>query len=573
MAAPAPSELTRASTPLSPIFDWFISDALRKDPESLRQARMIVVVVGLLLGIDMVALFSIRWGPSAVPNLPMLPNPIALGLLGLLPLLFSVAFIVRRTDSTRRARHLLPLSVLVMVSYLAYFDGGMQSVMLQWLVLVPLLAALLSGPRVTLQIATATLAVVMAYYGMDLYDVPLPQTMDTLEGPAMRVRVGIVVLGVSTFVAWSFERSRARYTEALKISNLALRSSEQNLRQIAQSIGQALWMYDTSEDRVLFVNDMYERLFGSAQGNLLSDPNAWREAVFAADRDQLPDSADAVDHIYRVRHADGFRWIRHTVYGFRDETLGTTRQIHIAADVTRQVEAEEVREQVFEAMIAAAERERRHLSRELHDETSQSLAALLVGLKALESRTQEPKVADMLGKLRQQTRQIVEELGRLARGLHPAVLDEIGLEAAVRTVASDASGTAALETTVRCEPLPPLPSAVQLAAYRIIQEGVGNIVKHANATVLDVSLFIETSQLIIRIEDDGTGFDAKKPRQLDTLGGLGLLSMRERATQCGGEIAIESSAGMGTTVVARLPLQPETGGAMRRRRADTHEAR
>ncbi len=173
--------------------------------------------------------------------------------------------------------------------------------------------------------------------------------------------------------------------------------------------------------------------------------------------------------------------------------------------------------------------------------------------------------------LRAQLRHVLGEMGRLARGLHPAMLDELGLITAVGRLVDDAREHGRLRVNLRVagfaegEDLT-LPASIALTAYRIVQEALGNVVKHAGASEVDVALSLEGDTLRVRVEDDGRGFDPAAVAQQGGLrGGLGLLSMRERAALQGGNVAVESAAGQGTTVLADLPLFPRANTAEIRR--------
>jgi signal transduction histidine kinase len=210
-----------------------------------------------------------------------------------------------------------------------------------------------------------------------------------------------------------------------------------------------------------------------------------------------------------------------------------------------------------ERLVLAREEERRRLRHDLHDELAPTLAALsLTSARAADRLSSDPENArGLLRTLRDGLRACVGDLRRLAYDLRPPVLDELGLLAAIQERAAQFSSDAGLEVTVRAtEPLPPLPAAVEVATYRIVLEALMNVVRHARASACSVFLSVEPLDdgevLQVTITDDGVGI-ASEARS-----GVGLVSMRERASELGGACAIEPVIPHGTRVTARVPIGP-----------------
>src|SRR5918995_1666028 len=203
---------------------------------------------------------------------------------------------------------------------------------------------------------------------------------------------------------------------------------------------------------------------------------------------------------------------------------------------------EEERRRSGTLAMRAQEEERRRLARDLHDEVNQALTAILLRLEAL-SQDSPPDRVDELAELKRLVNQAMEELLNLARQLRPAALDDHGLMPAIET---QVSTDGAPDT---------LPEDVQTAVYRILQEALANIGRHAGATAVAVDLEVEDERLELRIRDDGAGFD---PSSVvcgtgDGPGaGLGLSGMAERARLAGGELDVRSAPGGGTTVTLRI---------------------
>jgi signal transduction histidine kinase len=206
-----------------------------------------------------------------------------------------------------------------------------------------------------------------------------------------------------------------------------------------------------------------------------------------------------------------------------------------------------------ERIVTAREEERRRLRRDLHDGLGPTLASQTLKLDAamdlIEAKPDEAR--ELLHQLRRQTQTTVADVRRLVYELRPPALDEQGLTGAIRNFAASING---LNVTVDVrDVLPPLPAAVEVAAYRIATEAITNVIKHANATrcvvAIQTSEVSETPEVLrISVADDGIGIDPSHPV------GVGLRSMRERAEELGGTLTIESEADKGTRVAARLPL-------------------
>jgi signal transduction histidine kinase len=215
------------------------------------------------------------------------------------------------------------------------------------------------------------------------------------------------------------------------------------------------------------------------------------------------------------------------------------------------------RARLLDRVIAVQEDERRRLSRDLHDETGQSLTSLLVGLRAVGEAPTLEAARDQAAVLRQIATRTLDEVRRVARGLRPRVLDELGLVAAVEQHAAEYGQAHGMAVDVKARGLGPgrLPPAVETTLYRIVQEGLTNAATHGQARSVAVVLQRAADGVHVMISDDGLGFD---PAALSGAGAarapLGLRGMKERATLLGGAVTVESAPGEGTTVDVRLPL-------------------
>jgi signal transduction histidine kinase len=247
------------------------------------------------------------------------------------------------------------------------------------------------------------------------------------------------------------------------------------------------------------------------------------------------------------------------------------RQLGVAVENARLWEGlkqrDRLRRQFLEQAIAAQEEERKRIARELHDQVGQALTSLLLGLSTLEGEVDESEgrmhnpahlqdlkaiVADTLNSVRD-----------LALGLRPSVLDDLGLVPAVRRTVRTYSAHYGLSIdfqTLGLEGIR-LPPSIETALYRIVQEALTNVARHANANRVSVLLEARASAVSLIVEDDGCGFEVgqllRGPADKQW---LGLYGMQERAELLGGRLTVESAPGVGTTIFVRVPLGDGPGG-------------
>src|SRR5438034_4807516 len=218
----------------------------------------------------------------------------------------------------------------------------------------------------------------------------------------------------------------------------------------------------------------------------------------------------------------------------------------IAVDLSRRVARDALRR-----VVAGQELERQRLARELHDETGQALTSILLGLKAVEEAGTPADTEAAAEQLRELVVATLQDVRRLAVELRPKALDDFGLVAALERLASTFSETTGI--TVDLEATlggTRLSEEVETTLYRILQEALTNIVKHARARKVSIILVRREGKVTALVEDDGEGFDPDAVRA----DGLGLLGMRERVTLVDGRLTLESSAGAGTTLAVEVPL-------------------
>jgi len=217
----------------------------------------------------------------------------------------------------------------------------------------------------------------------------------------------------------------------------------------------------------------------------------------------------------------------------------------VAVELSRLVQRD-----VLHRVVVAQEAERRRLARELHDETGQALTSILLGLKAVEDAPDDAARRDAVGELRELVRSTLQDVRQLAVELRPTALDDFGLVPALERLTETFAESTAIRVDFEAALDERLPPDVETALYRIVQECLTNIVKHARASQVSIVVARRLSSVTAVIEDDGVGFDLATAREA----GLGLVGMRERVGLLGGRMTIESSPEAGTTCFVEVPL-------------------
>jgi len=234
-----------------------------------------------------------------------------------------------------------------------------------------------------------------------------------------------------------------------------------------------------------------------------------------------------------------------------------------AARLEEAQKQEELKGELFRRVVDAQESERQRIARDLHDETGQALTAIGMGLRGLSTALTNNRNRDQaiktLRHLETLAADSLHELQRLIADLRPSHLDDLGLPAALRWYAGIVQERTGLKIMVDIEGDELLiSSALKIAVFRIVQEALNNITKHAQAKDVYIKLEYRPKHVVVSIRDDGVGFDLDTVRMSRTRRpSLGLAGMQERAALVKGEVSIQSSPGQGTLVEAKLPLYSE----------------
>jgi len=236
------------------------------------------------------------------------------------------------------------------------------------------------------------------------------------------------------------------------------------------------------------------------------------------------------------------------------------------AQLAEQNRLDALRAELLHKTVIAQESERQRIARELHDETGQTLTALGMGLRGMSETilTNRERAVEQASQLEKLAVEGVDELQRMVSGLHPPQLDDLGLLAAIRWYSNDISNRTGIMINITSRGNKPnLSSDVRAVVFRIAQEAITNVVRHAEAKRIDIQVDYTENNIYLRVEDDGLGFDTdkvlkKKPGKPTA---WGLLGMSERASLVGGTCSILSHPGKGTLIQVNVPITGETENA------------
>jgi PAS domain S-box-containing protein len=231
----------------------------------------------------------------------------------------------------------------------------------------------------------------------------------------------------------------------------------------------------------------------------------------------------------------------------------------LLAEIRDREVAEDARTELLRLLVTAEENERGRISRELHDHMGQQLTGLLLGLRVLEQDERDPARLSRIRALADLASSIAGDLHEVAAVLRPPALDNLGLERALRSHLEEWSQQHGVIADFHAEgvQLDALTSEMATTLYRIAQEGLTNIARHAVAKSVSLVLEQHEGTVSLILEDDGVGFDVESTETIDSRRHLGLRGMRERLALVGGELEIESGPSAGTSLFARVPLAAE----------------
>jgi two-component system sensor histidine kinase UhpB len=364
----------------------------------------------------------------------------------------------------------------------------------------------------------------------------------------------------------SIALSRAR-DERLQGEREAANAARLALTISAGSVG--LWDWDLNTNQVDYSRE-WKQLLGLGEHELEGDLEAWRSRLHPAEaarmlkqvKDYIANPYPGFHAEYRLRHRDGsYRWICSQATVVRDAAGKPVRMLGSHIDVTdRKRHKRELQElaQRYQAvsrrLLEAEASERKLLARELHDRVGQNLSLLMMNLALLRSALPEPYADDLVHRLDDSERllsQTLKEVRTVMADLRPAELDDFGLDRALKFHAEAAGRRSGFSVRFhRADPVVPLQIGAETAVYRIAQEALTNISKHADATEVSITLADDAEYLTLTIADNGRGIGSGA---LATTDHRGIRGMQERAQSLSANLLLQDAPGGGTCVTLRVP--------------------
>jgi PAS domain S-box-containing protein len=382
------------------------------------------------------------------------------------------------------------------------------------------------------------------------------------RGEAQRVGAGHIL----------FLRGTVKDITDRKRAEQSLRESEERFRLVADTAPVFIWM--SAKDKLCtFFNKGWLDFTGRSMEQEMGE--GWTSGVHPDDLahclrtySRAFDARAEFEMEYRLRRFDGkYRWV--SDYGVpRFEADGAfCGYIGSCVDITDRKATEESLEELSGRLIAAQEEERTRIARELHDDFSQRLALLGIGLGRLWEKRPESEEDEriLVGELWSRTEEICSDVHRLSHRLHSSKLEHVGLRPTLRGLCEEISEKQGIEVKfteggVSSE----IPKDVALCLFRVAQEALSNVVKHSQARQARVELCAADGEIRLRIVDSGAGFD---PEFRNAVAGIGLVSMQERLRLVGGHLSVQSSPLRGTEILAAVPLSASPNRVKTRVRA------
>jgi PAS domain S-box-containing protein len=346
----------------------------------------------------------------------------------------------------------------------------------------------------------------------------------------------------------------------------ALHESELRLRQMAECCPDVFWMGDPYVSKIYYLSPAYEAVWGRSCKGIYENPMSYKEAIHPADLERVVTSLNA-DNV-RVEHRLEFRivrpdltvrWIAEHRFPVFNEAGEFIRVAGISRDITSQKQAESalkaslLRLQSLSCqLLEAQEAERRRIARELHDEVGQQLTAVKLNIDAARNSEKPASIHDESMEIVDRILMVIREL---SLELRPTDLDDLGLVTALKAHFNRQAQRAGIRIDFSAVLPVRLPQVIETACFRIAQEALTNIIRHARARNVIIKLTRSETEVLMQIVDDGIGFNVPASLAKASEGGsIGLLGMQERAQSLGGRLNFESPANKGATISVRIPL-------------------
>lgn len=339
----------------------------------------------------------------------------------------------------------------------------------------------------------------------------------------------------------------------LQDTEQSLRESEARFAAAARATNDGIWEWRMTED-VMYFSPRWKAILGFGPDELPENREEWRRRIHPQDLPRVQKTfwsyvegvIPAFSIEYRIQHRDGnYRWIHSRAVLIRDEQGKAVRVVGANADVTE-------RKQLEKELISISDREQRRIGQDLHDGLGQQLTAIEFMCQSLREdlKSAPPEVKEQVSAMSGFLRQAITQTRALAHGLTAFMLDASGLQGALAELVQSTAGLGRVKVRFVC------PKAVKVKdsetavhLYRIAQEALGNALRHARATDIEVSLTQRAGAVVLRVADDGLGLEAAKE---SSDRGVGLHVMHHRAATIGATLTIESKRNKGVTVACTL---------------------
>jgi len=343
-----------------------------------------------------------------------------------------------------------------------------------------------------------------------------------------------------------------------------LRSSEERYRRIVDTANEGIWIVDEAS-RITFVNSTMAQLFGYSVEDMTG--RSTRDFMSAEAADEATRLMDrrragiAEQFDFPFLRKDGTElWGIVSTTPMLNERGQFCGALGMVTDITQRKQAEaELRRsrdhlrEMAGKVLQAQEEERRRISRELHDDIVQKVAALAIGMSRLKRQAiaVNESFAEELAGMQQRISALAQDVRQISHRLHPAVLEHAGLMTAIKVFVEEFCKAEGLEVMLTIpDSRDDIPREVAMCVYRVVQEWLRNVAKHSHAKSAEVVVSIAANDLHLVIKDGGQGFDVEEARGK----GLGLVSVEERIRMCQGTVKITSELNRGSTLEARIPL-------------------
>jgi PAS domain S-box-containing protein len=345
----------------------------------------------------------------------------------------------------------------------------------------------------------------------------------------------------------------------------SLSESEERFRQMAENMDEVIWMVDPSLEKLLYINPAYEKIWGRSVASVYERVSSFVDSVHPDDLNRVKRMLEArargqyeTTEWRIVRSDDTVRWIRTRAFPIKNSEGVTYRIAGTAEDVTEEKQAEMNLRNYSRRLMEVQETERKHIAQELHDEIGQVLTAVRLNLENLQNSCESTV---LINRIKEDIRVIDDALNRvrdLSFELRPSLLDDLGLAAATRWYVNRYTKRAGINADVQIDTditRDLLSRDVETACFRILQEALTNVARHAKARNVSVILDILNAKLVLSVKDDGIGMEAAaisdKNNHFST---LGLRGMEERALAAAGRLEMISAAAKGTEIRATFPV-------------------